>query len=160
MWPVAKRNNLYTVSLFASKLWFFRVKYTLRPNFSGRPQRLANARPLGRAKLANASPPGLKRRANAPKLPVRVKGEGHSWNWLMHNTVPCGRPLSISTNFVVLLNFENRLVKSRNVLIYIFSEIHRKTIISFITLVKACSNALFTITAEILARLLANFYCQ
>ena len=49
----------------------------------------------------------------------------------MHNTVPCGRPLSISTNFVVLLNFENSVVNSRNVLIYIFSEIHRKTIILF-----------------------------
>ena len=80
MWPVAKRNNLYTGSLFASKLWFFRVKYSLRPNFSGVPPWLANARPLGRAKLANASPPGLKRRANAPKLPVGVRGVGHSWN--------------------------------------------------------------------------------
>ena len=48
----------------------------LRPNFSGLPPWLANARPLGRAKLANASPPGLKRRANAPKLPVGVRGGG------------------------------------------------------------------------------------
>ena len=36
---------------------------------------------------------------------------------------------------VVLLNFENSVVNSRNVLIYMFSEIHRKTIISFVTLV-------------------------
>ena len=30
MRPVAKRDNLYTLSLFALKLWLFRLKYVLK----------------------------------------------------------------------------------------------------------------------------------
>ena len=30
MWPVAKRDNLYTLSLFALKLCLFRLKYILK----------------------------------------------------------------------------------------------------------------------------------
>ena len=30
MRPVAKRDNLYTLSLFALKLWLFRLKYMLK----------------------------------------------------------------------------------------------------------------------------------
>ena len=92
MRPVAKRDSLYTLSLFALKFWLFRLKYILKlrkhtfktsTNFSGLSPGLANARPPGRAKLANAPPPGLTRQANAPQLPGG--GAGRSWNWLMHN---------------------------------------------------------------------------
>ena len=84
MRPVAKRN-----------LWLFRLKYILKlrkhtlktsTNFSGVTPRLANARPLGRAKLAKAPPPGLTERANAPQLPGLGMGGGgeegvrRSWN--------------------------------------------------------------------------------
>ena len=89
MRPVAKRDNLYTLSLFALKLWLFRLKYILKfrkhtftetsTNFSGLSPGLANARPPGRAKLANAPPPGLTRRANAPQL-SGGRGAGRSWN--------------------------------------------------------------------------------
>ena len=78
MRPVAKRDNLYTLSLFALKLWLFRLKYILKlrkhtfknvDKFFGLSPGLTNARPPGRAKLANAPPPGLTRRANPPQLP-------------------------------------------------------------------------------------------
>ena len=78
MRPVAKRDNLYTLSLFVLKLCLFRLKYILKlrkhtfkksTNFWGLSPGLANAWPLGRAKLANAPPPGQTRRANAPQLP-------------------------------------------------------------------------------------------
>ena len=85
MRPVAKRDNLYTLSLFALKLWLFRLKYILKlrkhtfknvDKFSGLPPGLANARSPGRAKLANAPPPKLKGRANAPQLPGGGGGQG------------------------------------------------------------------------------------
>ena len=80
--PVAKRNNLYTLSLYALKLWLLRLRYILKlrkhtfknlDKFFGVPPGMANARPPGRAELAKAPPPGLTRRANAPQLP---KGRG------------------------------------------------------------------------------------
>ena len=30
MWPFVKRDNLFKLSLFALKLWLFRVKYILK----------------------------------------------------------------------------------------------------------------------------------
>ena len=83
MRPVAKRDNLYTLSLFALKLWLFRLKYTLKlrkhtfknvDRFFGLSPRLANARPPGRAKLAYAPPPGLTRRAMPRSCPGRGVG--------------------------------------------------------------------------------------
>ena len=89
MRPVAKRDNLYTLSLFALKLCFFRLKYILKlgkhifkniDKFFWLSPGLANARPPGRAKLANTPPPGLTRRANAPQLPGGVQGAfGIDW---------------------------------------------------------------------------------
>ena len=68
MRPVAKSDNLYTLSLFALKLWLFRLKYIplkTSTNFSGLSPGLANARPPGRAKLANA-PPGTNKTGQMP----------------------------------------------------------------------------------------------
>ena len=60
---VTKRDNLYTLSLFALKLCLFRSKHilklrehTFKKKFSGLPLGLANARLPGRAKLANDPP--------------------------------------------------------------------------------------------------------
>ena len=93
--PAAKRCNLYTLSLFALKLWLFIEKYKLKLGkrtfknldkfflalavqasppqtaelYLKRPgvlPGLANVRPPGRTKLAKAPPPGLTRWANAP----------------------------------------------------------------------------------------------
>ena len=78
MRPVAKRDNLYTPSLFALKLCLFRLKYILNlrkhtfkniDKFFGVVPGWANARPPGRAKLANAPPPGLTRRAMPRSFP-------------------------------------------------------------------------------------------
>ena len=71
MRPVAKSDNLYTLSLFALKSWLFRLKHIplkTSTNFSGLSPGLANARPPGRAKLANAPPPGLTRQGKCPAV--------------------------------------------------------------------------------------------
>ena len=78
MRPVAKHDNLCSLSLFASKLWPFRLKYILKlrkhtfknvDKFFGVVHGVGKCPVPGRAKLANASTPGLTRRANASQLP-------------------------------------------------------------------------------------------
>ena len=67
---VAKRDNLCTLSLFALKLWPFRLKYVLK--FRKRRQISRGwliLGPRGRAKSAKAPPPRLKRPANTTRLP-------------------------------------------------------------------------------------------
>lgn len=82
---VLKRENLYTLSLFALKLWLFIFKYILTwvSKARGCSRGLANARPPGRVKLAKAPNP---RNWQGDKCPaVAREGDGRSWDWLMHN---------------------------------------------------------------------------
>ena len=58
MRPATKRDNLYTLSFFALKLWIFKLKLIPRVTLL----KLAKALPPGPC-------PGLTRRANAPQLP-------------------------------------------------------------------------------------------
>ena len=88
MGSVAKCDNLYTLSLFALKLWFFGLKYILKVRkhsfknvdkfFGGAPGGWIMAQALGHAKLAKAPLPGLTRWVNALQLPGGVAG--CSWN--------------------------------------------------------------------------------
>lgn len=62
MRPATKRDNLYTLSFFALKLWIFKLKLIPRVTLL----KLANALPPGPC-------PGLTRRSSAPQMPG---GEG------------------------------------------------------------------------------------
>ena len=85
MRPATKRDNLYTLSFFALKLWIFKLKLIPRVTLL----KLAKALPPGPC-------PGLTRRSNAPQLPG---GRGLWAQLKLTNTLLSryDQPCSIST---------------------------------------------------------------
>ena len=80
---VAKRDNLYTLSLFALKLWLFRLKYVLklRKHTFKNVDKLFRGAPVWRW-ISSSPTPGTDMTGKCPAAAQEEGGRG--WNWLMH----------------------------------------------------------------------------